>query len=221
MRRLFLSVLFCFFVTITVQADPFVILPNGELAFNTSFTTQGNFTCALCSGSGTNSVTFGAGPNTLTLTFIGVNTSVLVGGTAVPTVVGQVQVTTTGSGFVFPMNSNPNIPLVQLNLQVTQSSPTAGTGARAFLSGPGGGTSLGFEPFASDHIEFPTGPNPPGFSFTHIVYTFSGFTIPNTNALVDINAELVAVPEPATLLLFGSGLGVTLWRRRFSKRRAN
>jgi PEP-CTERM motif len=217
MRRLFLSALFCLFVTISVQADPFVILPSGEVAFNTSFTTQGNFTCALCSGSGTSSVTFGSGANTLTLTFIGVNTTVLVGGTAVPAVVGQVQVTATGSGFVFPMNSNPNIPLVQLNLQVSQTSPTVGTGARAFLSGTGGGTSLGFAPFLSDHIGFSAGPNPPGANFTDIVYTFSNFTIPNTNALVDINAELVAVPEPATLLLLGSGLGMTLsvLRKRF------
>ena len=43
MRRLFLSALFCLLVTITVRADPFVILPNVELAFNTSFTTQGVF----------------------------------------------------------------------------------------------------------------------------------------------------------------------------------
>ena len=165
-------------------------------------------------------MTFGSGANTVTLSFIGVNTSVVVGGTAVPAVVGQVEVTATGSGFVFPTNNNPNVPLVQLLLQVSQSSPTAGNGFRAFLSDTGGGTSLAFAPFASDHIEFPTGPNPPGFSFTHIVYTFSGFTVPNTNALVDINAELVAVPEPSTLLLFGSGLGVTLslMRKRLSKR---
>lgn len=217
MRRLVLSALFCLFITISAQADPFVILPNGEFAFNTSFTTQGGFTCSFCSGSGTNSITFGSGANTLTLTFIGVNTTVLVGGTAVPTVVGQIQVVATGTGFVFPANSNPNVALVRLNLQVAQSSPTAGTGGRTFLSGPGGGTSLHLEPFAGDHIAFPSGPNP--FSFTHIVYTFSGFTIPNTNALVDINAEVVATPEPVTLLLLGSGLGMTLLSRRFLKRR--
>ncbi|HKR10714.1 MAG TPA: PEP-CTERM sorting domain-containing protein [Pyrinomonadaceae bacterium] len=217
MRRIFLSALFCLFITTSAQADPFVILPNGELAFNTSFTTQGGFTCAFCSGSGTSSITFGSGANTLTLTFIGVNTTILVGGSAVPTVAGQIQVVTTGSGFVFPANSNPNVALVRLNLQVTQSSPTAGTRERAFLSGPGGGTSLVFAPFGSDHIQFPTGPNP--FSYDNIVYTFSGFTIPNTNALVDINAELVAVPEPVTLLLLGSGLGMTVLSRRFLKRR--
>jgi len=210
MRRILLSTVFCLFVTITAQADPFTILPNGELVFNTSFTTQGVFTCALCTGFGTNSIVFGSGGNTLTLTFTGVNTTLQVGGAAVPTTVGQIQVVASGSGFVFPANSQP---LMQLNIQFDQSSPTVGTTARPFISGFGGGTSLELVPFNSDHISFPAGPNP--FSFTHIVYTFSPFTIPNTSGVVNIGAELVAVPEPATLLLFGAGAGMlSLLRKR-------
>src|SRR4026208_1382281 len=103
MRKLLLSALFCLFAAATIQAEPFVILPSGELAFNTTFSTQGVFSCQLCTGSGTNSVTFGSGGNTVTITFTGVsNTTLLVGAIPVPTVAGQFQVTTTGSGFVFP-----------------------------------------------------------------------------------------------------------------------
>ena len=56
MRKLFLSALLCLLANTTIQADPFVILPNGELAFNTSFSTQGTLLCNPCTGSGTNSI---------------------------------------------------------------------------------------------------------------------------------------------------------------------
>jgi hypothetical protein len=153
---------------------------------------------------------FGSGGNTLTLTFTGVNTSLQVGGAVVPTTVGNIQVVAGGAGFVFPANSQP---LMQLAVQFDQSSPTVGTLVRPFISGFGGGTSLDLVPFNSDHIAFPAGPNP--FSFTHIVYTFDPFSIPNISGLVAINAELVAVPEPTTLLLFGAGAGMlSLLRKR-------
>ena len=215
MRRMLLAALFCLFTFITVQADPFVILPSGEIAFNTTFTTQGVFTCSVCTGSGTNSVTFGSGANTLTLTFTGVNTTVLVGGQVVPTVVGQIEVVVSGSGFVFPTNSNPNIPLAFFTLSVNQSSPAAGTASNLFNTGSGGGTSLDVHATVVDHLSLPTGPNPSGFSL--IVYSFSNFTIPNTNAVIDLDAELVAVPEPASLLLLSSGVILPWLRRRRSR----
>lgn len=219
MRRLLLSALLCLFASATIQADPFVILPNGELAFNTSFATQGVFTCTLCSGSGTNSVVFGSGADTLTVTFTGVNTTILVGGVPVPTIVGQIQTVATGGGFVFPSQSNPNVALLLFSLGVSQSSPTAGTSAILFGTGPGGGTSLVANHRISDYIQFPTGPNPPGFSYTQIVYSFTPFVIPNTNAVLNISASVSAIPEPTSLLLFGSGVGMmlTLLARRFSK----
>lgn len=218
MRKLLLASVFCLFTSITIQADPFVILPNGELAFNTSFTTQGVFTCTLCTGSGTNSVVFGSGANTLMVTFTGVNSTILVGAEPVPTIAGQIEVVATGTGFVFPTGSNPNVQLLFFTVIVTQSSPAPGTDAVAF-SAFGGGTSLILNTLISNFADLPAGPNPPGFSYTRIVYTFSPFTIPNTNALVNVTADVSAIPEPASVLLLGSGVGMmlTLWARRFSK----
>jgi hypothetical protein len=219
MRKLLLAALFCLSLSIPAQADPFVILPNGEVAFTTSFTTQGVFTCTLCTGSGTNSVVFGSGGNTLTLTFTGVNTTILVSGEAMPAIVGQIQVAASGSGFVFPLPSNPNIPVLTFSLGLTQSEPTAGTRTLNF-AGFGGGTSLVLSSLFTDHFDFPILANPPGANFTAIVYSFAPFTIPNTNATVPISADVSAVPEPMSLLLLGSGAGMmlTLMRKRLSKR---
>ena len=217
MRKLLLAAVFCLLTSTAIMADPFVILPSGELAFTTSFTTQGVFNCTLCtSGSGTNSIVYGSGANTVTITFIGVNTTVLVGNELVPTVMGQIQVVTTGSGAEFPDNINPNVETLFFNLSVTQSSPTAGTQVRAFRSFGGGGAMF-VTTFMSDWIQFPTGPNPPPFTYTNIVYTFHPFTILNTDGVVDVTADLGAVPEPASLLLLGSGLVLALLKKRSSR----
>src|SRR5688572_812693 len=216
MKKLFISTVLCLLASTAAQADPFVILPNGELAFNTNFSTQGVFTCQLCTGSGTNSVTFGSGGNTLTLTFIGAsNTTLLVGAEPVPTVAGQIQVVTSGSGFVFPTPPNPGTALIFFNLSLTQTSPAPGSGGISFVA-LGGGTSLTFNTRISDYIITPTGPNPPPFTYTGIAYSFLPFTIPNTSGTVGVIANVSAIPEPVSLLLLGSGVGmmVTMFRKR-------
>src|SRR5688500_833796 len=219
MKNLFLSTLLCLCAATVAQADPFVILPSGELAFNTSFTTQGVFTCSLCtSGSGTNSVVFGSGANTVTITFVGSNTTILVGAEPVPVVAGQIQVVATGTGFVFPVGSNPNVQALFFTLSLTQSSPVPASGALAF-SAFGGSTSLTLNTLISDFIALPTGPNPPPFTYTGIAYSFLPFTIPNTSGTVNVIANVSAIPEPVSLLLLGSGVGMMLTMLRKKKLR--
>ena len=72
------------------DATPFTILPNGDLVIETTYTTQGFFTCAFefipapacSSGAGTNSVTFGSGANTAAVTFFGASATVPLSGSA-------------------------------------------------------------------------------------------------------------------------------------------
>ena len=220
MRRLLLSALFCLFVSVTSQADPFVILPNGENAFNIPLTTQGTFTCTLCTGSGTNSVVFGSGANTLTLTFTGVSTDIVVSGQSTPVTIGQFQITSTGAGFVFPANANPSIPLVFFDIGISQGPPNSGGNARTFFAF-GGGTSLAFGPIGSFDLPIPILSNPPGANYTFIIYALHPFTIPNTTGTVTISADVSAVPEPASLLLLSSGVGLLAFvrKRRGSRNR--
>jgi uncharacterized membrane protein len=63
-------------------AEPFTILPNGDLVFNVSLSTNGLFTCGSvvsCTGSGTNSTTLQSGEGTATFSLTGVSTSFAVG----------------------------------------------------------------------------------------------------------------------------------------------
>jgi hypothetical protein len=197
--------LLCFFAApARTQADP--------ITFTTSVFGSG--------ASGSTSITYGSGANTVTLTFTGVNNTLSNPLTptnnsgAFLTSFGQIQVTVTGSG--------ATITPTQFILRGSQTSPSAGTfGWSAILSGtitPDSSTAvLHFNTSTFSIVRLPPGP------YDMMVYTldFVGSGViniapPSVNGgVTGINGTVGPVPEPGTILLLGTGLaGLAAGARR-------
>jgi hypothetical protein len=223
---LLLSALRLLIFTGDADATPFTILPNGDLVIETTYTTKGVFTCAFefipapaCSGAGTNSIIFGSGTNTAAVTFFGASATVPLSGSAGAIVSLGTIFSSATPGFTFPL-SHPQQYLVNLNLSLQQSSPAVGLGGLEFgFALGGGGTDL--QTHGGGYAELPIGSPPEPYHYSSLIYTPFAFTIPS-NGIVDVEAKLGAVPEPTTLLLFGTtaaGLGLARWRRRTRRAR--
>ncbi len=195
-----------------VHAEPFTILPNGDLVFNTSISTTGSFICGSvvsCTGSGS-SITLQSGGGTATFSFTGVNTSFVAGNETVPVTLGTFDDSAT-AGFSVP-NLNPNFALFSFALTLSQSSPVVASDSLTWRFNPS--FTVSGDPSRTDLV-VPSGPQPPPYQYNAIVYTFRSFpvTLP-LNGSTNLVADVGAVPEPTTMLLAGTGLIVAFVRRR-------
>ena len=224
MRRVAaLGVFICYVATAaSAWAEPYTITATGELLFNAAFTTSGVFSCGAltpCTGSGSNTVTLGTATGPVTITFNGVTTSIALGNTATPVSLGTFTVAAPGSAFAFPDSVNVNVEIVGFALSMTQSSPVESTSTLPMSFGPGGGQDLPLLA-AGSYFAFPAGTNPPGFHYTTLVYTLDPFPFSIRGiGTTDLQASAGATPEPASLLLVGSGLALAVRARRNQRRR--
>jgi hypothetical protein len=151
-----------------------------------TFSTSGSF------NGGGNSITFLSGTGSLTINFTGVNSNV---NTPTFASLGEFQTIVEGTGATITDGTT-------FTLNITQTVPSAGSG---FLAGTINGTisqnqSTGLVTFSVSST-----------TINGVTYSLTNNPLPlvppsTNNGVTSVQAQITSVPEPATMILLGTGL---------------
>jgi hypothetical protein len=161
-----------------------------------TFSTSGTFTCAGCSGSGTNSVTFlGGMGNALMITFTGLGSTSL--NTPTGSSFGNFQTFVSGGGFAGASGT--------FTLTITQTVPVAGSNSfSATFSGSFSASNSG-----SGVVTFTTtSVNIGGITYAITNNPLNLVPPASNNGITTVQGQITgsAVPEPTSMFLLGTGL---------------
>ena len=168
----------------TAQADP------------VTFSTSGTFTCGGCAGSGTNSVTFlGGMGNAVMITFTGLGSTSL--NTPTGSSFGNFQTFFSGNGVINVSGT--------FTLTITQTIPTAGSNSfSATFNGTFSASNSG-----TGVVNFTvTSVNIGGVTYSITNNPLNLVPPASNNGITTVQGQITSstVPEPASMLLLGSGL---------------
>lgn len=215
-------------------AQGWIRLPNGELGYQTDYTSTGFFSCnqyfvtrGACRVNGS-SVTLTNGGNSLTLTYHGFNQAVVASNQPTRTSIGQITKSYSGSGpFIFPATYSPNAYYLRFWINVQTVAPLAAMGTWF------GGYTMHQNTLypinccdgapATFTLPVTSPPSPATYSGLAF-YRFSNPSFVFDDEPMYFDASVSVTPEPATLVLVATGvagmLGVARRRRtRHSFRR--